>query len=289
MSSQSALINTIFPFSCVDGPGNRLALFLQGCNMQCKGCHNPYTIGLCNQCGDCLDVCPNRALSIEEGTVIWNEQRCQRCDTCLNICPRHASPQVRRYSIEQILDMARRYAPFINGLTVSGGEATLQLPFLTELFRAIKQEDALRHLTCMVDSNGTLAENGWQQLLPWMDGAMIDLKAWDEQCHIYLTGRGNARIRQTTLWLAEQGKLNELRLLLIPEQTDYLQHIDALSEFILTLGSDVNVRLNAFHHHGVRGEARAWPNATQEHVETLAAELEARGVERIIRPALYLP
>lgn len=46
------------------------------------------------------------------------------------------------------------------------------------LFNAIKADPALRHLTCLVDSNGLLSETGWQKLLPVLDGAMLDLKAW---------------------------------------------------------------------------------------------------------------
>ena len=76
-------------------------------------------------------------------------------------------------------------------------------------------------------------------------------------------------------------------MLVIPGQVDYLQHIDELAALIKGLG-DVPIRLNAFHAHGVYGEAQSWASATPEYVEPLADALRERGVSRLIFPALYL-
>ena len=162
-----------------------------------------------------------------------------------------------------------------------------QLPFVVALFTAIKNDPQLCHLTCLVDSNGMLSETGWEKLLPACDGAMLDLKAWGSECHQQLTGRDNQQIKRSICLLAERGKLAELRLLVIPGQVDYLQHIEELAALIKGLG-DVPVRLNAFHAHGVYGEAQSWPSATPEDVERLADSLRERGVSRLIFPALYL-
>ncbi|HAV2384505.1 TPA: activating enzyme [Escherichia coli] len=132
-----------------------------------------------------------------------------------------------------------------------------------------------------------LSETGWEKLLPVCDGAMLDLKAWGSECHQHLTGRDNQQIKRSICLLAERGKLAELRLLVIPDQVDYLHHIDELATFIKRLG-DVPVRLNAFHAHGVYGEAQSWASATPEDVEPLADALKVRGVSRLIFPALYL-
>lgn len=95
------------------------------------------------------------------------------------------------------------------------------------------------------------------------------------ECHQQLTGRDNQQIKRSICLLAERGKLAELRLLVILA-VDYLQHIEELAALIKGLG-DVPVRLNAFHAHGVYGEAQSWPSATPEDVERLADSLRERG------------
>lgn len=281
------LVSKIIPFSCVDGPGSRLALFLQGCNLRCKNCHNPWTIGRCNDCGECVPQCPHQALGFSAGKVVWQADVCEQCDTCLRMCPQQATPMAQTMSVDEVLGHIRKASPFIEGITVSGGEATTQLPFICALFAAIKADPQLCTLTCLVDSNGLLSETGWQKLLPVCDGAMLALKAWDSACHQRLTGRDNAQIKHSIRILAEHGKLAELRLLVIPGQVDYLQQIAPLAAFVSRLG-DIPVRLNAFHAHGVYGEAKTWPSATPDDVQQLANALWAHGVHNLIFPALYL-
>ncbi len=287
--TRSALVSRVLPFSCVDGPGNRLVLFLQGCNFRCPGCHNPHTIRLCDDCGDCLAVCPSGALAMSEGKVHWQEALCTDCDACLEACPRSANPKTRQMSVAEVLTLLRRYGPLLTGVTVSGGEATTQLPFVIALFTAIKAAPDLARLTCLLDSNGSLGETGWQRLLPVLDGAMIDLKGWREPVHLALTGRGRERVLASLRWLAAHDRLAEVRLLLVPGRSDFLDATGALEEalttFLLSLGP-VPIRLNGFRHHGVRGEALSWPEAGSADLTVLANALKAKGFGPVMLPAI---
>ncbi|QWL59193.1 YjjW family glycine radical enzyme activase [Aeromonas jandaei] len=287
--TRSALVSRVLPFSCVDGPGNRLVLFLQGCNFSCRGCHNPHTIGLCDDCGDCLAVCPSGALTMSEGKVHWQEAHCTDCDACLEACPRSANPKTTSMTVADVLALLRRYGPLLSGITVSGGEATTRLPFVAALFRAIKEAPALAHLSCLLDSNGSLAETGWQRLLPQLDGAMIDLKGWRDSVHLSLTGYGRERVLASLRLLASHGKLAELRLLHVPGRSDFLDAeglLDrGLADFLRQLGA-VPIRLNGFRHHGVRGEATRWPEATRDELEHLASRLREAGLGPVTLPPL---
>lgn len=284
-----AMVSRWLPFSCVDGPGNRLVLFLQGCNFRCPGCHNPHTMGLCDHCGDCVPGCPGRALAMQEGRVSWQAELCTHCDRCLDVCPRHASPKTRQMSVAEVLALLRRYGPLLTGVTVSGGEATTQLPFVIALFTAIKAAPDLARLTCLLDSNGSLGETGWQRLLPVLDGAMIDLKGWREPVHLALTGWGRELVLASLQLLAQAGKLAEVRLLLVPGRSDFLDATGALEEalttFLLSLGP-VPIRLNGFRHHGVRGEALSWPEAGSADLTVLANALKAKGFGSVMLPAI---
>ncbi|MBO5496276.1 MAG: radical SAM protein, partial [Oscillospiraceae bacterium] len=137
--SKLAPVNRIIPFSNVDGPGNRTAIFFQGCSFNCLFCHNPETIHLCSGCGACVEKCPAGALRFDgAGQVVWDSASCVQCDTCIKLCPHDASPKIRWMTVEEVMKEVRRAAPYIEGITTSGGECTLQNEFLIELFTAAR-------------------------------------------------------------------------------------------------------------------------------------------------------
>ena len=100
------------------------------------------------------------------------------CDQCIHVCPHHASCKVSELTPEALLDRVAETFPFIQGITVSGGECMLYADFLTEFFRLVKAAGK----TCLIDSNGILDFRQYPELLQLCDGVMLDMKAIDEMC-----------------------------------------------------------------------------------------------------------
>ena len=251
--TERGLVTGTIPFSNVDGPGNRFVVFLQGCNFDCVACHNPYTINVCTDCGECVVSCPSGALALGgDGLMHWDADVCTGCDTCLSVCPYDASPKARSLEVDDVLVGIRRAAPFLSGVTVSGGEATQQAPFVHALFTAIKADPALGRLTCFVDSNGATDPAVWQRLAPVTDGAMIDLKCLDPDIHRSMTGEPNDEVLASIRHLHALGKLYEVRLLLLAGVNDDPALLRRTGEWLAAIDPRMRVKVIGFRDHGAR-------------------------------------
>lgn len=208
-----APVNKIIPFSNVDGPGNRTALFFQGCPFNCLYCHNPETIRLCVNCGACVAGCPAGALSVSgAGEVIWDARACVGCDACIRACPNDASPRIRWMSVEDVMREVRRAAPYIEGITTSGGECTLYADFLTALFVEVRKLGK----TCLIDSNGSYDFAKGAALLEACDGVMLDVKAVERAWSERLIGHSPDRVLENLDFLLRANKLQEARTVILP-------------------------------------------------------------------------
>ncbi|MBU2709564.1 YjjW family glycine radical enzyme activase [Zooshikella harenae] len=252
MNSITGRVSKIIPFSCVDGPGSRMVIFLQGCNFDCINCHNPHTIGHCDHCGECIEVCEQHCLQLMNDKLVYNPTDCIQCEKCIDRCPRSANPTTRYFSVDEIMQQILKVTPFISGITFSGGESTLQYPFIIDVAKAIKNDPATKHLSIYIDSNGSLPISRWELLDDYYDKAMIDLKAIDDELHKKITGRSNNRVCKTINYLAGKDKLYEIRYLLIPELNDKTTDIYSLVDFYESYELNVKLKIMGFQQHGVR-------------------------------------
>ena len=249
-----AIIHHVYDSSFVDGPGNRMAVFFQGCNMNCWYCHNPETIGYCVHCGACLAECSVGALKMNHDKVIWDQKKCVECFKCEQNCPNQASPRVVELSVEDLAARVKKNRPFITGITCSGGECTLQKGFLIELFRKIKRENG-EDFSCLLDSNGSVLDFEQESdLLSVVDGVMLDIKEADPLVHQMLTGQSNELVFRNARFLAEEGKLLELRTVVTGKNLHIKGTMDSLATCLIPYLSNcpITYRLIPFRSNGVR-------------------------------------
>lgn len=273
----SAPVNKIIPLSVVDGPGNRTSVFLQGCNIACAYCHNPETQNLCVGCGRCVAACPAGALALAGGCAVWDAAKCCGCDTCIKVCEHRASPKVRRMTAQQVADEVLKNVPFIRGITVSGGECMLHPEFLTELFALVKKE----RLTCLIDSNGTVDFADYPELTALCDGVMLDVKSWDEAVFHALTGSGNSVVKRNLAFLAEAGKLEEVRIVCLPGEVDADRVLEGIAAAVGRHKSEFLLKLIRFRKFGVRGRLAEAAGPTDAQMEAYKAHAETLGFARI--------
>jgi len=251
------LINRVVSFSSVDGPGNRLVVFFQGCNFRCINCHNPQTMGVCkgiNKCGKCISACKNDALTNQASNdPIFNKDKCQGCDYCIEVCPYFSDPRATPLSPQEIIDyFIKPASPFISGLTLSGGEATLYLNFIKELIELMNSDEKLNSLTIFIDSNGTLPLKLWYEMAPLVEGVMIDLKAFSPDLHKKITGVNNESVLASIYYLNQINKLWEVRLLILPGYTGNYDELNRIASFLSDNANGIRIRLIPFRNHGVR-------------------------------------
>ena len=276
-----AVVNRIIPFSSVDGPGNRTAVFLQGCNINCKYCHNPETRRLCISCGACVAQCPAGALSLgENGRVNWTQNSCVQCDACIHVCPHDSSPRVREMTPEEVYDCVKKQIPFIRGISVSGGECMLWPDFLKELFKIEKKDN----LSCLIDSNGTIPFWDYPELVECSDGMMLDIKAFDGDAHRRITDEGNDTVLKNAAYLAELGKLEEVRAVIVPELYNGEESIRAIGAYLAPYRSirEIRIKLIAYRPMGVREEYSHYTVPSPEFLRHLADILREMGFQDII-------
>ncbi|BCN30085.1 YjjW family glycine radical enzyme activase [Anaeromicropila herbilytica] len=275
-----AVVNKIIPFSAVDGPGNRTAVFLQGCNIDCKYCHNPETRGMCIHCGMCVEQCPVKALTMKDGKVSYNEEKCIHCDTCIHICNYDSSPKTMEMTPEEVFEKVKKQMPFIRGITVSGGECTLQPEFLEELFRLCKSVG----LMTFIDTNGTNDFRKLDDLLGVTDGVMLDIKAYELEEHEVVTSASNELVLKNAEYLASIGKLYEVRTVVVPELFDahdtVLKTTKLLKPYLAI--SDIGYKIIAYRPNGVRKQYAHYTVPNQEYLQGLEKIVREEGFEKVI-------
>lgn len=178
-----------------------------------------------------------------------------------------------KVTISELLHRIRRAEPFISGITVSGGEATLQAQFVRDLFGAVKSDPQLRRLTCFVDSNGSACASTWRYLQPVTDGAMIDLKCFDPAVHRSMTGEPNEPVIESIELLAAMGLLYEVRLLIVKGLNDRPDLLRRTGEWLAGVDPHARIKVIGFRRHGTRPHDPELQEPTPDDLDDVVAHL----------------
>lgn len=255
------LISNIERFALHDGPGIRTLIFMKGCPLQCLWCSSPQTQNpfpeilhdavRCKRCGDCVDACPPGAMTLseEEGIKI-DRELCTNCGECAEACPNQALELVGKYVIvEELLQDIARDAPFYRrsegGITVGGGEPTMQHEFVTELFRRVKRQ----FIHTAVETCGYAKWEHLQNLLGPVDLVYFDIKHMDSSVHKRLTGVSNELILGNARMVSSMHP-TIIRISVVPGCNDSDDNILATARFASGLGENL-VRVELLPYHGL--------------------------------------
>ena len=267
-------INKIIPFSNVDGEGNRMAIFLQGCNYNCLYCHNPETINRCINCGKCVPECPVGAITMVDKQVQYDIDKCINCDKCVETCKYNSSPKISKLTVAQVLEKIEKVKFFISGITVSGGECSLQSDFLIELFTEVKKLG----LTTFIDTNGSMPICENKELLAVTDKTMIDLKAFDSDENKMLTGLDNEMVIRNIRELGAMDKIYEIRTVVVPGVLDNKRTVDEGSKLLAKVNPDIQYKLIKYRPMGVRKSLLDTVSPTTDYMKELEAIVHSNGV-----------
>jgi pyruvate formate lyase activating enzyme len=246
--TQSAIQGLVFDidtFAVHDGPGIRLAVYLQGCPLSCTWCHSPESQGAepelalagdrCLLCGRCTVACPQSAHAIEDGRHLIARERCVACGRCVAICPSRALA-IKGYWISagEVVAQAARMKPFFDhsggGITLSGGEVTAQAEYTAAVLAGCRAQGI--HTT--IETSGATS---WERLRPLVelcDLVLYDIKLIDEGAHRQWVGASNRQILDNACHLA--GHNVQVRVPLIPGITDTKENLDAVFAFMRQAG-----------------------------------------------------
>ena len=285
-------------FEIHDGDGLRTTMFLKGCPLRCKWCHNPESLSTkselgyyahkCIGCGKCVEVCKYGAHSIADGVHTFDREKCVACGECEKLCLGNALifyGEVVTPSgiLPKLLEDKDFYTTSGGGVTLSGGEPLLQADFTAEVLRLLKENGVNTAVdTCLFAPREKL-----EKVAPYADTFLVDVKAFDSELHKELTGQHNEIILDHIRYLPFIGKPMEIRIPYVPGKNS--GEIEKIAEFLATIKTVKGVRVLAYHNlSGTKYDSLEMtytlsndttPPPSKDEVENARKIIEAHGVK----------
>ncbi len=222
-------------FTLHDGPGVRTTVFLKGCPLRCKWCHNPEGLSgnvellvnnLCNNCGACLKGCQH--------------PECQPFARCTRACSRSALQiSGTQADAAQLAETLKRQSQLLvdGGITISGGEPLMQSAFTVELLKALSP------LHTALQTCGYANKDVFAKVIDACSLVLFDVKIFNTQQHIRWTGVDNKIIIENLFALDNSGKQYIVRVPLIPGITDTAENLCDIAQLSSSLKNMQRVEL----------------------------------------------
>lgn len=235
--------------SLVDGPGVRTAVFFKGCNLRCAWCHNPEGLlpqkqmmhfeNKCIECGKCEKICSKL------------HTECDFCGKCVTFCPQNAREIAgKEFSVNEILEIILKDKDYYGkdgGVTFSGGECMLQIELLKSLLIECKKNG----VNTAVDTAGHLPFSYFEEILPYTDIFLYDLKCLDNEIHKKYVGVDNSLILDNLKRLLSTKTRIWIRIPLIEGVNASLEHMKKVRGFFDKYGHPEKIELLPYHAMGL--------------------------------------
>lgn len=247
----SGRIFSIHRLSTDDGPGLRDTFFLKGCLLRCAWCHNPESLSQkpevwwlerkCIGAKECVQECPKAAMELHPKGITIDRALCDGCGKCVEACPAKAIEFLgKEWTADAVVKEALKERVFYRnsggGVTLSGGEPTLQAEFVAEVFAKLRAEGVHTALdTCGMNLGRNIG-----RILPHTDLVLYDLKEMDPAKHLEFTSVPVRPLLDTLLavrdFSAPTGRAVDIwvRTPLVPGLTATFENISAIGEFLKT-------------------------------------------------------
>ncbi|MBM7834371.1 choline TMA-lyase-activating enzyme [Clostridium sardiniense] len=244
---RKARIFNIQKYNMYDGPGVRTIVFFQGCPLRCKWCANPegmikknrvmFKSNLCENCLECVDVCPVGIHTVNSSTNKHEINRnidCVGCKKCEEACVKSAINIIgENKTISELLEIIEEDRTFYEmsggGVTLGGGEVLMQPEAALSLLMACKNVG----INTAIETSGYTKTETILKIAEFTDLFLFDIKHINSDEHFKWTGVRNEQILENLKNLL-QNKFNvQIRMPLLKGVNDSEEAITKAMEFLL--------------------------------------------------------
>ncbi|MCX7921520.1 MAG: pyruvate formate-lyase-activating protein [Clostridia bacterium] len=192
------------------------------------------------------------------------------------------------YASDEIIDKMKKYINYIRfsngGITITGGEPTLQAEFVSEVFKKCKEIG----VHTAIDTSGFADIEKVSELLEYTNLVLLDVKHAVEEKHKKITGVGIDKIRRFALHLSEKGIPIWIRYVLVPGYTDDEEDLRQAAEFLSELKTVEKVEVLPYHSMGEYKWKKLGEKYQLEGVESPTTEQVKKAKEILESKVVYM-